>query len=244
LRVGGSGGGRSAMQVAESRRFRNLRSDRTLDVRQIGMALRQLRQLARDGRPDHLDLDETIDTTAQNAGDIERVFRPERKNTVKLLLLMDVGGSMTPYTRLCERLFSAAHKATHFKQFKYYYFHNCVYGNLYSNMQRGDAVPTGKVLQDLDRTWFCVVVGDAAMHPYELRMTGGSVNWFEDNADPGLTWLQRIANRFPRCVWLNPEPRRFWGLESTAIIRSVFDMHELTLDGLHEAVNALRTTRI
>ncbi|MEO1272581.1 MAG: VWA domain-containing protein [Myxococcota bacterium] len=209
VRVGGTGGNSSALQVASQRRFRNLRSDVVLDVRQIGVALKQLRRLARDGRPDQLDLDATIDETARNAGDIELVFQPQRKNTVKLLLLMDVGGSMTPYTRLCERLFSAAHAATHFKAFKSYYFHNCPYDNLYTDMSRYKAESTAQVLRDLDRQWFCVIVGDAAMSPYELTAPGGAVDYFQNNPDPGITWLNRIHDRFPRSVWLNPEPIRY-----------------------------------
>jgi len=244
IRIGGSGGGRSAMQVADARQYRNLRSDRVLDVRQIGVALRQLRRLARDGRPDELDLDETIDQTARNAGDIELVFRPERKNRIKLLLLMDVGGSMTPYTRLCEKLFSAAHQATHFKAFESYYFHNCIYGTLYEDMLRGIGDPTDKVLRDLGREWFCILVGDAAMHPYELKASGGSINYFEHNPVAGIDWLKRVADRFPRTVWLNPEPERYWNIESTRMIRHIFEMFPLTIEGLHEAVDHLRRVRL
>ena len=240
VRVGGAGGNRSAMQVATERRFRNLRSDVTLDVRQIGVALKQLRRLARDGRPDELDLDETIDQTARNAGDIELVFQPQRKNTVKLLLLMDVGGSMTPYTRLCERLFSAAHAATHFKAFKPYYFHNCPYDSLYTDMHRYEGESTEQVLRDLDRQWFCVIVGDAAMSPYELTAPGGAVDYYQNNPVPGITWLHRIRDRFPRSVWLNPEPLRYWNITSTQLIRGVFDMFPLTLEGLESSISHLR----
>ena len=232
------------MQVATARRFRNLRSDLTLDVRQIGVALKQLRRLARAGRPDQLDLEETIDTTARNAGDIELVFRAHRKNTVKLLLLMDVGGSMTPYARLCERLFSAAHAATHFKAFKSYYFHNCPYDTLYTDMSRYEGLPTTEVLRDLDRQWFCVIVGDAAMSPYELTAPGGAVDYFQNNKDPGIAWLHRIRKRFPRSIWLNPEPERYWYITSTALIRNVFDMFPLTLEGLEHGIGHLRQTPI
>jgi len=244
VRVGGTGGARSAMQVASKRRFHNLRNDRVLDVRQIGVALRQLRKLTRDGRPDVLDLDETIDETARNAGEIELIFKPERKNSVKLLLLIDVGGSMTPYTLLCERLFSAAHAATHFKAFKHFYFHNCPYETLYENMDSGKGLRTAELLKDLDRTWFCVIVGDAAMHPYELKVAGGAVDYFHDNPEPGIEWLKRIADRFPRNVWLNPEPPKYWQITSTQMIRALFDMYPLTLDGLDEAVTALRSVKL
>lgn len=244
VRVGGPGGGRSAMQVAGARRYQNLRSDRVLDVRQIGQALRQLRRLGREGRREELDVDATIDTTARNAGDIDLVFRPERRNTVKLLLLMDVGGSMTPHTRVCERLFSAAHKATHFKAFRPYYFHNCVYEKLYDDMLRGTGESTTKLLQDLERDWFCILVGDAAMHPYELKAAGGAISYGAHNATPGIVWLQRIAERFPRTVWLNPEPQRYWNIESTRLVQQVFEMFPLTLEGLQEAIEHLRRVRL
>lgn len=139
VRIGESGpgkknGGGGAVAVAQARNFRNLRRDIKLDVRSIGVALRKLKLLTRDGRADELDLDGTIEATGKNAGDLEIVMRAPRKNKVKLLLLMDVGGSMTPYSRLCSRLFTAAHQASHFKQFKSYYFHNCPYGVLYEDM--------------------------------------------------------------------------------------------------------------
>ena len=244
VRVGGAGGGRSAVQVASDRRFKNLRHDVVLDVRQIGMALRRLRKLGRHGRPDELDLEGTIDETARNAGDIELVFRPERKNSVKLLLLMDVGGSMTPYAQLCERLFSAAHAATHFKAFKHYFFHNCVYETLFSDMYRRDGEPTSKVLAELDRTWFCIVVGDAAMAPYELMSPGGSVDYFHQNAEAGVVWLNRIHERMPRSLWLNPEPRTYWDLPTTRMIQQIFSMFPLTLDGLEEGLESVLRVRI
>lgn len=246
IRVGDAagGGGRSAVQVAADRQFENLRSDRVLDTRQIGVALRRLRRLARDGAPEELDLDATVDATARNAGEIEVVFHPSRKNTVKLLLLMDVGGSMTPHAQLCERLFSAAHAATHFKAFRSYYFHNCPYDRLYTDIARREGAPTGTVLRDLDHTWYCVVVGDAAMAPYELTLEDGVLDYFSRNTTTGLTWLKRIAERFPRSVWLNPEPQRYWGLPSTAIIRQVFDMFPLTIDGLDLSIERLRRARV
>ena len=244
LRVGGEGGGRSAMQVAADRRFRNLRHDLTLDVRQIGVALRKLRQLARDGRPDELDLDETIDETARNAGDIELVFRPERKNTVKLLLLLDVGGSMTPYTRLSERLFSAAHAASHFKAFKHFYFHNCPYETLFTDILRREGKPTKKVLEELDETWTLMLVGDASMHPGELMFPGGAIDYYHYNEEPGVTWLRRIQKRLPRSAWLNPVPEAYWGAPSVRIVRDVFEMFALTLDGLDGAIAHLKRVRV
>ncbi len=168
VRVGGAGGGRSAVQVAGSRRFRNLRSDRILDTRQIGIALRRLKRLDRDEGPEELELDETIDESARNGGEIELVFGPPRRNRIKLLLLMDVGGSMDSFTHLCERLFSAAHAANHFKQFEHRFFHNCVYERLYSDMQTLRGEQTTDVLKKLDHTWSAIIVGDAWMAPSEL----------------------------------------------------------------------------
>lgn len=243
IRIGGEGGGRSAVKVAMERRFENLRHDRVLDVRQISLALRQLRRFLREGR-ESLDLPETIDATGRNAGEIELVFRPERKNTIKLLLLIDVGGSMTPHADLCERLFSAAHSANHFKAFRHYYFHNCPYDRLYSDITRREGELTGRVLKNLDRTWHCVIVGDAAMAPYELTAEDGMWEYFSRHADTGIVWLRRIADRFPRTVWLNPEPERFWGIPSTVLIRRVFSMFPLTLDGLDLALRRLRVARV
>lgn len=241
IRVGGEGGGRSAIQVASKRLFRNLRHDVVLDTRSIGVALRQLRQLRRDGAQDELDLDETIDETAKNAGDIEIVFRAPRKNTVKLLLLMDVGGSMTPYTHLCERLFSAAHAANHFKAFRFYYFHNCPYERLYQDISLMKGEETKHLLEQLDREWYCMIVGDAAMSPYELTSAGGAIDFFHNNPEPGLVWLQRIAERFPRSAWLNPDPLPYWDTTYTnRLIREIFSMFPLTVEGLEEAIQHIK----
>ncbi len=240
VRVGGSSRGRSAMQIAGERRFKNLRKDRVLDTRQIGMALRRLRRLKREGREDELALDETVDATARNAGDIELVFRPPRDNNVKLLLLMDVGGSMDPFTELCEQLFSAAHAASHFRRFKHYFFHNCPYSRLYSDMIRLKGKPTEEVLQEVDETWRIVFVGDAYMHPYELLERGGAIDYTQNNPEAGIHWLRQFRDKVPRSVWLNPEPKRIWSAPTIAAIASIFPMFELTLQGLGDAVDVLR----
>lgn len=239
VRVGGSGGGRSAVQVASERRFRNLRSDRVLDTRQIGMALRRLRRLGRDRRFDELDLDATIDKSAKNGGEIDLVFGPPRKNRIKLMLLIDVGGSMDPHADLCERLFSAAHAANHFRHFESRFFHNCVYEKLYTDIYHYRGEPTAEVLKRLDRTWSVVFVGDAWMSPYELTHVGGAIDFFHHNRTTGLAWLKRFRDRCPDSLWLNPEPRRIWNSPSIRIVREVFPMYELTLDGLTEAVDVL-----
>ena len=243
MRVGGGGGGRSAVQVAGSRRFRNLRSDRILDTRQIGVALRRLKRLDKDEGPEELDLDDTIDRSARNGGEIELVFGPPRRNRIKLLLLMDVGGSMDPYTHLCERLFSAAHAANHFKKFEYRFFHNCVYRRLYTDMQTFKGEPTSEVLKKLDHTWSAIFVGDAWMAPTELTHRGGAIEFDHHNSTTGLEWLRRIRQRVPNSIWLNPEPRVRWHEPTIRIIRRIFPMHELTIDGLTEAVDVLRGSR-
>jgi uncharacterized protein with von Willebrand factor type A (vWA) domain len=243
IRIGGGGGGRSAVQVAGSRQFRNLRSDRILDTRQIGMALRRLKKLDKAEGPEELDLEQTIHKSARNGGEIDLVFGPPRRNRIKLLLLMDVGGSMDPHTMLCERLFSAAHAANHFKKFEHRFFHNCVYEKLYTDIARWRGDLTSHMLKNIDHTWSVVFVGDAWMSPYELTHSGGAIDYYHNNTDTGLSWLRRIRERCPSSIWLNPEPRKIWNAPTIHIIRQVFPMFELTLDGLAEAVDVLRGTR-
>ena len=240
VRVGGSGGGRSAVQVAGERRYQNLRSDRVLDTRQLGAALRRLRRLAKDDGPLELDIDGTIDKSARDGGEIDLVFSPPRSNRVKLLLLMDVGGSMDPHTELCERLFSAAHAANHFKAFRHYFFHNCPYSRLYSDMLRMKGTATADVLKELDQTWTMIIVGDAWMSPYELTHVGGAISYAHHNPTPGIEWLKKLRERVPKSVWLNPEPKQVWQAESVRLVRRVFPMYRLSLDGLKEATDVLR----
>ena len=240
IRIGGGGGGRTAVQIASARRFRNLRNDRILDTRQIGVALRRLRKLDKDTGPEELDLDKTIDESARNGGEIELVFGPPRRNKIRLLLLIDVGGSMDPHTVLCERLFSAAHAANHFKKFESRFFHNCVYEKLYTDISRWTGEQTKDVLNRIDEKWSVVLVGDAWMSPYELTYSGGAIDYYHDNVDTGLTWLQRLRLRCPKSVWLNPEPKRIWNAPTIRMIRQVFPMFPLTIDGLTDAVDVLR----
>ncbi len=243
IRMGGGGGGRSAVQVAESRQFRNYRSDRILDTRQIGLALRRLRRLNRDDGPEELDLDESVEASARNGGEIELVFAPPKRNRIKLMMLMDVGGSMDPYTILCERLFSAAHAANHFKEFEHRFFHNCVYGKLYSDIERWKGEPTADVINNLDHTWSVVFVGDAWMAPYELTHVGGAIDYYERNSNTGFAWLNRIRERVSNSIWLNPVMQKHWAAPSIQLIHQVFPMFELSIDGLTSAVDVLRGTR-
>ncbi|MBE7448390.1 MAG: VWA domain-containing protein [Kofleriaceae bacterium] len=239
IRVGGSGGGRSAMQVAEERRWKEYRKDVILDVRQIDVALRGLRQLGRDGADEELDLDETVDETCKNAGDLELVYRPPRRNRVKVILLMDVGGSMDPHAELASRLFTAASRAGRFARFRSYYFHNCVYETVYEDAAFKKKVPVAELISHSDRDEKLVVLGDALMHPAELLDPGGAIYYYASNRTPGLEWLRRLAAHFRRAAWLNPEPDRYWGGTTVEVIASVFPMWQLTLEGLAGAVRYL-----
>jgi uncharacterized protein len=243
VRVGGSGGGRSAVQVASDRRFQNLRSDQVLDTRQVSVALRRLRRLAKDGAATELDVDATIDKSAKEGGEIELVFSAPRHNRVKLLLLTDVGGSMDPHARVCEQLFSAAHQASHFKAFDAYFFHNCPYGRLYQDIWEGQGPQTSEVLKKIDHTWTVVFVGDAWMSPYELTHQSGAISYWEQNPVTGLEWLKRFTEKTDKTAWLNPESRAVWEAPSVRLVRSLFPMFPLTLDGLTEAVDHLRGVR-
>ena len=242
IRVGGPGKNRSAMKVAEERRFKDYRTDATLDVRSMRVALRRLRQLTRTGIATELDLDETVDETCKNAGEIELVFRPPRKNDVRLLLLMDVGGTMDPYYEPVSRLLTALHEERGLRDFEAYYFHNCVYDHVYSNahLRRGDAKPTADILRRLDSRWKVALVGDAAMHPTELLEPFGGIDPRVTTPTPGIAWLQRIADHFDRTVWINPDEAQSWDrTHTTKLVRRLFPMFHLSVDGLSEAVRAL-----
>src|SRR5262245_16046724 len=238
MRVGG-GGGRSAMAVADQRLFREYRRDVVLDVRQIDVALRGLRRLGREGAQEELDLDETIDKTCRNAGDIDIVFRPPRRNRVKVVLLMDVGGSMDPHAELVSRLFTAASRAGRFAKFRSFYFHNCVYNSIYEDAQFRKGLAVADLLAASDRDEKLVIVGDALMHPAELLDPGGSMYLYSQQRASGIEWLRRLAAHFRSAVWLNPEPERFWPGTTIEVIASVFAMWPLTLDGLSASVRYL-----
>ncbi|HEY1099964.1 MAG TPA: VWA containing CoxE family protein, partial [Myxococcota bacterium] len=167
------------------------------------------------------------------------VLRPPKKNRVKLLLLLDVGGSMDPFAALCERLFSAAHQSSHFAAKKTYFFHNCVYDTLYTDISRGIGERTSDVLAQIDQTWTVIFVGDAWMSPHELTFDGNYFS-FSQAKTPGIEQLKRIARTARASAWLNPEPQRIWNAPSVREIRRVFPMFELTLDGLDKAVDHLR----
>jgi hypothetical protein len=242
IRVGGPSKNRSAMKVAEDRKFQEYRSDQTLDLRNMKLALKRLRQLTRTGPISELDLDETIDETCKNAGEIELVFRPERKNNVRLLLLMDVGGTMDPYYEPMSRLLTALHEERGLREFKSYYFHNCPYELLCKNatLARKDSIPTGDMLRKLDERWKVVIVGDASMHPAELLSPRGNINPRLESKTPGIEWLKRIDDHFQRVVWVNPDPEKIWRSTRTArVVADMFPMYPLSVDGISDAVGAL-----
>jgi hypothetical protein len=203
------------------------------------MALRGLRQLSRIGPEDNLDIEETIDATAKNAGEIEMVWTRSRKNAVKVLLLMDVGGSMEPFSLLCSRLFSAAHSSTHFKDFKYFYFHNCVYDNLYQDIEMEKEVSTDHLLRILEPDYKVILVGDARMASSELTQKYGAIYYYERNDIPGILRLKQIHDHFTHCVWLNPDTPRFWNHPTVLMVGKLFPIFELTLDGLGQAIRKL-----
>ncbi|HYT97550.1 MAG TPA: VWA domain-containing protein [Casimicrobiaceae bacterium] len=242
IRVGQeSGGARSAVKVWDARTFRNLDGDVELNTRNIKIALRRLRRFAREGVPEELDLDGTIEGTAKNAGWLDLRLQPERRNRIKVLLLLDVGGSMDPYVELCEELFSAA--KSEFRHLEYFYFHNCVYDHVWRDnlRRRNERVGTLELIRTYGPDWRVIFVGDAAMSPYELTQAGGSIEYAND--EPGLAWLARIFGHFRKVIWWNPEPARGWEYtRSTQMIMQGLGprMFPLTLDGIARGIEALR----
>lgn len=239
VRIGGKGKHGRAIKVWDKREFKNLDNTVELGIRNIKVALRRLRRFAREGAADELDLDATIRGTARQ-GWLDIVMRPERHNAVKLLLFLDVGGSMDPHIRLCEELFSAA--TSEFKHLEFFYFHNCPYEGVWKdNSRRFTArTPTMDVLHKFSADYKLVFVGDASMSPYEIVQKGGSVEHF--NEEPGAVWMKRLTEVYHAAVWLNPIPKAHWGYsESNRLIRELMDerMYPLTLDGLDEAMREL-----
>jgi uncharacterized protein with von Willebrand factor type A (vWA) domain len=246
IRVGGRSERKSAMKVAEDRRFKDYRTDVGLDIRNVKVALKRLRHLTREGPDDELDLPETVGETCKNAGEIELVYRAERRNNVRLLLFMDVGGTMDPYYEPVSRLLTALHEEHGLRDFKSYYFHNCIYERLgtTADLYMKDAVPTGDVLRRLDSRWKVIIVGDAAMHPAELMNPRGNINPRFESETRGIDWLMRIQDHFDRSVWLNPDPPTDWEYtRTTNVIKSIFPMLPLSLDGIQDAVTTLVGSR-
>jgi hypothetical protein len=242
MRMGGeSAGHRSAIKVWENREFRNLDGTLELGTRNIKVALKTLRKFARSGAADELDLEGTIASTARNAGWLDLKMRPERRNAIKVLLFLDVGGSMDDHIQQCEELFSAARQE--FKHLEYFYFHNCIYDHVWrdNRRRRTEAIPLYEVLHKYGSDYKLIIVGDASMAPSEILHPNGSVEY--NNAESGQTWMTRLLATYPHAVWLNPEAERMWQYtRSIGLIRELMQgrMYPLTLDGLGSAMQELR----
>jgi hypothetical protein len=228
-----------AIKVWDKREFANLDNQVELETRNIKVALRRLRRFARTGSPDELDLDGTIRSTARKAY-LDVIMRPERRNAVKVLLFLDIGGSMDPHIKLCEELFSAA--TSEFKHLEFFYFHNCMYESVWKDNRRrwSEKTPTWDVLHKYPHDYKVVFVGDASMSPYEIIYPGGSVEHWNEEA--GQVWLERVSHIYPHMVWLNPVPEKHWGYsQSIGMVRQIVEdrMYPLTLDGLDRAMREL-----
>lgn len=240
IRIGGEGGNRTAVKVWEARAYRDYDAERELGTRNIKVALRRLRKFAREGAEDELALDDTIRATANNAGYLDIRMQPERKNNIKVLMLLDVGGTMDDHIERTEELFSAS--KTEFKNMEFFYFHNCVYDYVWKNNRRRHAerFPTWDILRKYTPDTKLIFVGDATMSPYEILQPGGSVEY--NNEEAGAAWLQRFTSTFPKFIWLNPEPEGLWQYrQSIAVIRQIMNnrMFPLTIEGLERAMRLL-----
>ena len=241
VRIGQAGGrNRSAVKVWDQRAYKDYDDSVELGIRNIKLALRRLRKFAREGAADELDMPDTIDCTAKNAGWLDIKMVPERKNSVKVLMLLDVGGTMDDHIKQAEELFSAT--KTEFKHLEYYYFHNCVYDFLWKNNRRrhSEKFLTWDVIRKYNRDYKLIFVGDATMSPYEILQPGGSVEY--NNEEAGAVWIQRFLEHFKSAVWLNPEPERVWEYrQSISVIKQIMGnrMHPLTIEGLERAIRYL-----
>ena len=241
VRIGQQGSrNRSAVKVWDRREYRNLDDSVELGTRNIKIALRRLRKFAREGAADQLDLEDTIDKTARNAGLLDIRMVPERHNAVKVLLCLDIGGSMDDHVRACEELFSASR--SEFKHLEYFYFHNFIYESLWKDNRRRHAerISTLDLTHKYGADYKLVIVGDATMSPYEIVYAGGSVEHWND--EPGAVWMKRLLNTYSKAIWLNPEPRNRWDYTpSVKLTRDIMDdrMYPLTIAGLDEGIKAL-----
>ncbi len=240
IRVGGQSLNKSAAKVWEKRQFKNLDDQAVLGNRNIKVALRKLRKFARTGAADELDLDHTISATAKNAGMLDLKLVPQRHNAVKVLLMLDVGGSMDPYIRVCEEMFSACR--SEFKHLEHFYFHNFIYESLWRNNKRRhhERTPLYDVIHTYGRDYKVIFIGDASMSPYEISSPYGSVEHM--NEEPGKLWMQRLVQHFDKVVWLNPVRREHWGYtHSIGLTQDLVDqqMYPMSISGLTQAIKAL-----
>ncbi len=241
IRIGNEGKRQGrAVKVWEKRLWTNFDDKKTLGIRDIRVAVRRLRHFARTGTPDEFDLNGTISATANNGGYLDVKMMPERKNRVKLLLFLDVGGSMDPYIQACEELFSAS--KSEFKDLEHFYFHNCPYEILWKNNPRSseDIISTWDIIRKYGSDYRVLFVGDASMSPYEVAYAGGSIEHWNEEA--GSVWLDRITDHFDSVAWLNPENKKIWNSSaSNKMIREIFEdkMYEMNLSGIEEAMKTL-----
>ena len=231
---------RSAVKVWDQREYRNLDDRVELGIRNVKIALRRLRRFAREGAADELDMDGTIHRTAKNAGYLDIAMRPERRNTVKVLMFLDIGGSMDDHIKLCEELFSAS--KSEFKHLEYFYFHNCLYDYVWKDnkRRREERTKTWDILHKYSHDYKLIFVGDASMSPYEILEPGGSVEYHNDEA--GKVWMKRMLDVYSKAVWLNPEPEEVWSYrQSTQILKEVMGsrMFPTTIGGIERAMRAL-----
>ncbi len=231
---------RRATKVWDRREYRNLDDKVELGTRNIKIALRKLRKFAREGAADQLDLEDTIDKTARNAGFLDIRMVPERHNAIKVLLCLDIGGSMDDHIRICEEMFSAAR--SEFKHLEYFYFHNFVYETMWKDNRRRHAerIPTSEIAHKYGPDYKLIFVGDATMSPYEIVYAGGSVEHW--NEEPGTVWIKRLLNTYPKSIWLNPEPEQRWDYTpSIKLTRELMDdrMYPLTISGLADGIKRL-----
>jgi uncharacterized protein with von Willebrand factor type A (vWA) domain len=230
---------RSAVKVWDQREYRNLDDSVELGTRNIKVALRRLRKFARQGAPDEFDLENTITSTARKAY-LDIHMRPERRNAIKVLMLMDIGGTMDDHIKLAEELFSAA--KTEFKHLEFFYFHNCLYEFVWKDNRRrhSERTRTWDLLHKYGHDYKVIFVGDATMSPYEILQPGGSIEYF--NEEPGAVWIKRFMEIYPKCVWLNPEPEEIWSYrQSIGVIKELMNgrMYPTTLNGLERAMKLL-----
>ncbi|MEL6869313.1 MAG: VWA domain-containing protein [Pseudomonadota bacterium] len=243
VRIGpqNSGGNRRGVKVWDQREYRNLDDSVELGTRNIKLALRKLRRFAREGAADQLDLPDTISSTARNAGFLDLKMVPERHNAIKVLLCLDVGGSMDDHVRVCEEMFSAA--SSEFKHLEYFYFHNFIYETMWKDNRRRHAerIPVTEIINKYGPDYKLVIVGDATMSPYEIMYAGGSVEHW--NEEPGAVWLGRLLRAYPKAIWLNPEPEQRWPYTpSVKVARELMEerMFPLTVSGLDKGIRRLQ----
>ena len=240
IRIGGPGGKGSAVKVWDQRQYQDLDDSVQIGTRNIKIALRRLRKFAREGAADQLDLEDTIRSTARNAGLLDIKLVPEKHNAVKVLIFFDVGGSMDPYVRLCEELFSAA--KTEFKHLEYFYFHNCLYDYVWKNNRRRneEKIATNEIINKYSTDYKVIFVGDASMAPYEITSSGGSIEY--NNDESGAVWMDRMVTNYDKLIWVNPVQEKYWDYTpSILMLKEITEdkMFPLTLKGLESGMSAL-----